>query len=69
MPLVDEVKYPLIDYIKNARHDSEDKEYVLITSYAPYTIVFHLNKFKEEFIKMKNYDRNQVLIPEVNVLA
>jgi hypothetical protein len=32
-------------------------------------IVFHLNKFKEEFIKMKNYDRNQVLIPEVNVLA
>ena len=37
VPLVDEVKYPLIDYIKNARHDSEDKEYVLITSYAPYT--------------------------------
>ena len=25
--------------------------------------------FKEEFIKMKNYDRNQVLIPEGNVLA
>ena len=22
-------------------------------------IVFHLNKFKEEFIKMKNYNRNQ----------
>jgi integrase len=37
IPLVDEVKYPLIDYIKNVRHDSEDKEYVLITSYAPYT--------------------------------
>jgi hypothetical protein len=27
------------------------------------SIVFHLNKFKEEFIKMKNYNRNQVLIP------
>lgn len=37
IPLVDEVKYPLIDYIKNVRRDSEDKEYVLITSYAPYT--------------------------------
>lgn len=37
IPLVDEVKYPLIDYIKNVRHDSEDKEFVLITSYAPYT--------------------------------
>ena len=37
VPLVDEVKYPLIDYIKNVRHDSEDKEYVLITAYAPYT--------------------------------
>jgi len=37
IPLVDEVKYPLIDYIKNVRHDSEDKEYVLITAYAPYT--------------------------------
>ncbi|MBU4444925.1 tyrosine-type recombinase/integrase, partial [bacterium] len=37
IPLVDEVKYPLIDYIKNARHDSEDKEYVLITTYAPHT--------------------------------
>lgn len=37
IPLVDEVKYPLIDYIKNVRHDSEDKEYVLITTYAPYT--------------------------------
>lgn len=37
IPLVDEVKYPLIDYIKNVRHDSEDKEYVLITTYAPHT--------------------------------
>jgi hypothetical protein len=29
-----------------------------------HVIVFHFNKFKEEFIKMKNYDRNQLLIPE-----
>jgi integrase len=37
LPLIDEVKYPLLDYLKNARHDSEDLEYILITGYAPYT--------------------------------
>jgi integrase len=41
MPLTlampDEVKFPLLDYLKNARHGSDDKDYVLITSYAPYT--------------------------------
>lgn len=37
LPLVDEVKYPLIDYIKNGRHPSKDEEYVLSTLYAPYT--------------------------------
>jgi integrase len=36
-PLIDEVKYPLLDYLKNVRHDSDDKDYVLITSNAPYT--------------------------------
>jgi len=36
-PLIDEVKYPLLDYLKNTRHDSDDRDYVLITAYAPYT--------------------------------
>ena len=36
-PLIDEVKYPLLDYLKNARHDSDDKDHVLITACAPYT--------------------------------
>lgn len=37
LPLIDEVKFPLIDYIKNGRHESADPEYVFVTMYAPYT--------------------------------
>jgi len=37
LPMPDEVKFPLLDYLKNARHASADDEYVLVTSYAPYT--------------------------------
>lgn len=37
LPLLDEVKYPLIDYIRNGRHESSDEESVFITLYAPYT--------------------------------
>lgn len=37
LPLLDEVKIPLIDYIKNARNESEDTEHIFITLYAPYT--------------------------------
>ena len=37
LPLLDEVKFPLIDYIRNSRNDSIDKEYVFSTLYAPYT--------------------------------
>lgn len=37
LPLIDEVKYPLIDYIKNGRPDSEEKEYIFITRNGPYT--------------------------------
>ena len=36
LPLVDEVKYPLLDYIKNARPDSIDREYIFITINAPH---------------------------------
>lgn len=37
LPLVDEVKYPIIDYVKNARPDSIDSEYIFITANAPHT--------------------------------
>jgi len=37
LPLIDEVKFPLLDYLKNGRHPSADKEYILTTLYAPYT--------------------------------
>ncbi len=36
-PLIDEVKLPLIDYIKNARPSSNDREHIFITPFAPYT--------------------------------
>lgn len=37
LPLIDEVKFPLLDYLKNGRHPSIDKDYILTTLYAPYT--------------------------------
>jgi len=37
LPLIDEVKFPLLDYLKNARPSSDDKDYILISAYAPYT--------------------------------
>lgn len=37
LPLLDEVKYPLLDYIKNARPESKDAEYIFATANAPYT--------------------------------
>lgn len=36
LPLLDEVKYPLIDYIKNARPKSPDSEHVFIKRRVPY---------------------------------
>ena len=37
LPLLDEVKYPLLDYIKNARPESRDADYIFATACAPYT--------------------------------
>ncbi len=37
LPLIDEVKFPLLDYLKNGKNPSANKEYVLSTMYAPYT--------------------------------
>ena len=36
LPLIDEIKYPLLDYLKNARPDTDDP-HILITLKAPYT--------------------------------
>ena len=37
LPLIDEVKYPLLDYIKNGRPQCDETEYIFITLYAPFT--------------------------------
>lgn len=37
LPLVDDVKFPMLDYLKHARNDSCDQEHVLIKFHAPYT--------------------------------
>lgn len=34
LPLIDEIKYPLLDYLKNARKNINN-EYIFITNYAP----------------------------------
>ena len=36
LPLLDEVRYPLIDYIRNARYESSDTEHIFITMRAPH---------------------------------
>lgn len=37
LPLIDEVKFPLLDYIKNGRHTSKNDNYIFTTFYPPYT--------------------------------
>lgn len=37
LPLINEVKFPLLDYIKNGRHESKDNEYIFTTFIPPYT--------------------------------
>lgn len=36
LPLLDEVKYPLIDYIRNARYAGDDKEHIFISLRSPH---------------------------------
>lgn len=36
VPLIDEVKYPLLDYINNARPKNVNSEYIFLTRKAPY---------------------------------
>jgi site-specific recombinase XerD len=37
LPLINEVKYPLLDYLKNARPNVENESHILITLCAPHT--------------------------------
>lgn len=37
LPLINNVKFALLDYIENERHDSADKDFIFITMKAPYT--------------------------------
>lgn len=37
LSLIDEVKFPLLDYIKNGRHTSKNDDYIFTTFYPPYT--------------------------------
>lgn len=37
LPLIDEVKYALLDYIKNERPNNIENEYILITTKAPFS--------------------------------
>lgn len=37
LPLMDEVKYPLIDYIRNARKNTSNDEFIFIRMKAPFT--------------------------------
>jgi integrase len=48
LPLIDEVRYPLLDYLKNARPES-DNPYVLLTLYAPVTNIKHGSTFHSVF--------------------
>jgi integrase len=37
LPLVDEVRYPLLDYLRGGRPESHDEDYVLATCHPPHT--------------------------------
>lgn len=36
LPLIDKVRYPLLDYLKNVRHNDEKLDYIFITNEKPY---------------------------------
>lgn len=52
LPLIDKVRYPLLDYLKNARVNSVDLDYVFITYDEPYR---HHMELKTHNYKIKNY--------------
>ena len=53
LPLIDEVKYPLLDYLKNARPDVDDP-HILITLCAPYTAYAKNQSLQHIVVKYMN---------------
>lgn len=52
IPLIDKVKYPLLDYLKNVRPNDTDLDYVFITNEKPYR---HHIELKSHNYIVKNY--------------
>lgn len=52
LPLIDKVKYPLLDYLKNVRPHTTDIDYIFITNEEPYR---HKEKLKSHSYIVKNY--------------
>jgi len=55
LPLIDEVKYAILDYLKNVRPDDTDLDYIFITKNKPYTqhlkLTTHNYMIRRYFIK------------------
>lgn len=52
LPLIDEIRYPLIDYLKNIRPTDADIDFIFITNEKPYK---QKNSLKHESRKIKKY--------------
>ena len=52
LPLIDKVKYPLLDYLKNVRPNDTELDYIFITFDKPYK---HHIELKTHNYKIKNY--------------
>lgn len=52
LPLIDKVKYPLLDYLKNVRSTDTDLDYIFITNDKPYR---HHIELKTHNYIVKNY--------------
>lgn len=52
LPLIDEIRYPLIDYLKNIRPTDADIDFIFITNEKPYK---QKNSLKRESRKIKKY--------------
>lgn len=52
LPLIDKIKYPLLDYLKNVRPNDTDLDYIFITNEKPYR---HHIELKNHNYIVKNY--------------
>lgn len=46
LPLIDEVKYPLLDYLKNVRLENSNIDYIFITDTLPYRQKIEIKTYK-----------------------